>query len=249
MIESYPLLAFLGLVALGSYVQTVSGFAIALIITGGATAMGLAPVAFTANVVSFVALANTAVAVHSRHSHIDLRIMIYASIGVLILSGVGLMVLHDLSSTSIELLKTLLGAVILGSGALLIVHPRPLQQVSPSYVHLIAGGFGGLLSGMLGAGGPPLVVHLYRQPLAFPVIRTTLLAILGIMPLTRIGIESYSGNITVSVLELSLYSVPVSIASTMFARRFPPPVSDQTMKRLAFALLCILGLSLIISNA
>lgn len=245
--ESYALLAFLGLVALGSYVQTVSGFAIALIITGGATAMGIAPVAFSANVVSFIALANTAVAVHKRHGHIDLRIMIYASLGVLIMSGVGLMVLHHLSSTSIDLLKTILGAVILGSGALLIIHPRPLKRVSANHVHLIAGGFGGLLSGMLGAGGPPLVVHLYRQPLAFAVIRTTLLAILGIMPFIRIGIESYSGNITASVLELSLYSVPVSIVSTILARRFPPPVSDETMKRLAFGLLCVVGLSLVLS--
>jgi len=246
--DAISLLAFLGLVALGSYIQTVSGFAIALIITGGATALGLAPVAFTANVVSFVALANTAVAVHSRHSHIDLRIMLYASIGVLFVSGIGLAVLHHLSSSSIDLLEALLGVVILASGALLMIHPHPLKKISPNYAHLIAGGFGGLLSGLLGAGGPPLVIHLYRQPLAFPVIRTTLLAILGIMPIIRIGLETYGGNITADVLKLSALGVPVSILSTIFARRFPPPVSDLMMRRFAFGLLCVLGLSLIISK-
>lgn len=243
--ESYPLLAFLGLVALGSYVQTVSGFAIALIIAGGVTTLGLASVAFTANVISFVALANTAVAVHSRHSHIDMKIMIYASIGVFVLSGVGLMLLDLLSSNSIDLLEILLGIVLLGSGALLMFRPHPLKSVSPNYAHLIAGGFGGLLSGMFGTGGPPLVIHLYRQPLAFPVIRTTLLAILGIMPLIRIGMETYNGNITAQVLTLSAYSVPVSIVSTILARRFPPPLSDLAMRRLAFGLLCVLGVSLI----
>lgn len=246
--DAISLLAFLGLVALGSYIQTVSGFAIALIITGGATALGLAPVAFTANVVSFVALANTAVAVHSRHSHIDLRIMLYASIGVLFVSGIGLAVLHHLSSRSIDLLEALLGVVILASGALLMLHPQPLKVVSPNYAHLIAGGLGGLLSGLLGAGGPPLVIHLYRQPLAFPVIRTTLLAILGIMPIIRIGLETYGGNITTDVLKLSALGVPVSILSTIFARRFPPPVSDLVMRRFAFGLLCVLGLSLIVSK-
>lgn len=243
------LLAFLGLVALGSYIQTVSGFAIALIIAGGVTAAGLAPVAFTANVISFIALANTAVAVHSRHSHIDLKILLHASIGVLLLSGIGLMVLNHLSTNSIDLLETLLGILILGSGALLMIHPHPLKRVSPNYAHLIAGGFGGLLSGMFGVGGPPLMIHLYRQPLPFPVIRTTLLASLFIMPFIRICFETYNGNITVDVLELSLYSVPVSIVSTLFARRFPPPVSDQMMRRFAFGLLCVLGLSLIISKA
>ena len=246
--ETYPLLAFLGLVALGSYIQTVSGFAIALIIAGGATALGLASVAFTANVISFVALANTAVAVHSRHSHIDLKILASASIGVLIVSGVGLTLLNHLSSSSIDLLEILLGVVILASGAMLMFRPHPLKQVSSNYAHLLAGGFAGLLSGMFGTGGPPLVIHLYRQPLPFPVVRTTLLAILGIMPVIRIVLEAFNGNLTEDVLELSLYSVPVSVAATVFARRFPPPLSDLAMRRLAFALLCLLGLSLIVSK-
>lgn len=247
--ETTSLLAFLALVALGSYIQTVSGFAIALIVTGGVTALGLAPVAFTANVVSFVALANTAVAVHSKHSHIDVKILLYSSLGVLLLSGVGLMLLNHMSSTDIETLETLLGVVILGSGALLMIHPHQLERLSPAYSHLVAGGFGGLLSGMFGAGGPPLVVHMYRQPLSFIVIRTTLLATLGIMPMIRISFETFNGNITEDILTLSLICVPLSIISTIIARRFPPPVSDITMRRFAFGLLCILGLSLVLSKA
>jgi len=69
------------------------------------------------------------------------------------------------------------------------------------------------------------------------------------MPFIRIGFETYNDNITADVLELSLYSVPVSIVSTIFARRFPPPVSELVMRRFAFGLLCVLGLSLIISKA
>lgn len=247
--ETYSLLAFLGLVALGSYIQTVTGFAIALVIAGGVTTLGLAPVAFTANIISFVALANTIVAVYNKHSHIDLKIMLYASVGVLLLSGIGLMILHHLSSNSILLLEILLGIVILGSGALLMIRPHPLERISSNYTHLIAGGLAGLLSGMFGAGGPPLVIHIYRQPLAFPVIRTTLLAILFIMPFIRISFEAYNGNITDAVLELSLFCVPVSILTTIFARRFPPPVSDLMMRRFAFGLLCVLGLSLILNKA
>lgn len=247
--DPYSLLAFLGLVALGSYIQTVSGFAIALIIAGGVTAAELAPIAFTANVISFIALANTAVAVHRKHSHIDVKILLFASLGVLLLSGIGLMALHHLSMNAIDLLETLLGIVILGSGALLMIRPHPIKTVSPNYAHLVAGGLGGFLSGLFGVGGPPLVIHLYRQPLPFAVIRTTLLATLGTMPIVRIGLETYNGNITADILELSLYAVPVSIASTVLARRFPPPVSDLLMRRFAFGLLCVLGLSLILSKA
>ena len=247
--ETHALLSFLGLVAMGSYIQAVSGFAIALIIMGGVTALGLAPIAFTANVVSFVALANTATAIYNRHNHIDLKILLYASTGVLFLSGIGLMILNHLSNNAIDLLEILLGFFILGSGALLMIHAHPLKRGSSSFAHFIAGGFGGLLSGMFGVGGPPLIIHIYRQPLTFPVIRTTMLAVLAIMTVIRILFESINGNITGAVLKLSLLSVPASILAALFARRFPPPVSDLAMRRFAFGLLCILGLSLILNKA
>ncbi|RKZ99341.1 MAG: hypothetical protein DRQ47_11205 [Gammaproteobacteria bacterium] len=246
--EINSLLAFIGLVAIGSYIQTILGFAIALIIAGGVTTLGLAPIDFTANVISFIALANTITAVHKKHHEIDLKILFYASIGVLCLTWVGLLLLGHLSSHFVKLLEILLGVAILVSGALLLIRPRPLKRVSPNYVHLAAGSFGGLLSGLFGVGGPPLVVHLYRQPLAFPVIRTTLLGVLGIMPIIRIGFETYNGNINESVLKLSLFCIPASILTTLFARRFPPRVPNMIMRRFAFSLLCVMGLFLIISN-
>lgn len=243
------ILAFVGLVALGSYIQTVSGFAIALVITGGATALGLAPIGLTANVVSFVAIANILVAVHSRHSRVDREILIYGSAGILLLSGVGLWLLNHLSHTAVDLLEMLLGVTILASGALLMLHPHPRSRVSGRAAHLVAGGLGGLLSGLFGVGGPPLVVHLYRQPLPFPTIRTTLLAILGTMPLIRLTLEGTAGHITTDVLELGALSVPVSILATLAGRRFPPPVTDSAMRHFAFGLLFLIGLSLILSKA
>lgn len=246
--ETDALLAFLGLVALGSYVQTVSGFAIALIIAGGATALNLAPIPFTANVISFVALANVLTSVYRRHGHIDVPILLYASLGVLLFTGVGLIALNYLSTTSVTLLESLLGAVLLASGTLLMFRPHPLRTPSSAASHFVAGGLSGLLSGLFGTGGPPVMVHLYRQPLTFDVVRTTLLAILGLMPLSRLGIEGYHGHITADVLELSLYSIPVSIAAALLARRFPPPLADMAMRRLAFGLLCLLGLSLLIGH-
>jgi hypothetical protein len=49
----------------------------------------------------------------------------------------------------VDLLETLLGIVILASGAILIVRPHPRKQVSGNAAHLLAGGVGGLLNGML----------------------------------------------------------------------------------------------------
>ena len=246
--DTPAILAFLGLVALGSYIQTVSGFAIALIIAGGVTVLGLASIAFTANVISFIALANVMTALHRQHGHIDLKIVLYGSIGLFLFTSIGLVLLDRLSSDAVGLLEILLGIVILASGTLLFIRPHPLRQTSPVNVHVIAGGFGGLLSGLFGVGGPPLVIHLYRQPLPFAVIRTTLLALLGIMTLIRIGLEAYNDNITAEILWLSAISAPVSIVTTVAAKRFHPPVSDLAMRRFAFGLLCLIGVSLIFNT-
>ena len=72
--DTTALLGFLALVALGSFIQTLSGFAIALIITGGVTVFQLAPITFTVNVVSFVALINVLTAIHGLHSEIEKRV-------------------------------------------------------------------------------------------------------------------------------------------------------------------------------
>lgn len=246
--ETGQLLAFLGLVALGSYVQSVSGFAIALIIMGGVALLGLASVPVAANVVAIVALANIAVATYRLHGHLDRKIAAYASAGILLLTAPGLMILAHLSRHAVALLELLLGAAILLSGILLMMRPHPLQNRSRPYTHFLAGGLGGLLSGLFGVGGPPLVVHLYRQPVALATQRTTLLAALAVMCVIRIALEAHRGNITPEVIELSLFSVPISSLSALFARRFPPPISEVAIRRLAFGLLCALGLSLIVGR-
>jgi uncharacterized protein len=246
--ETSTLLTFLALVALGSYIQTVSGFAIALIIMGGVTALGLTSVAFAANVVSFIAMANTVTALFRLHGHIDKAIFIYATVGVFLMSALGLYALGYMSVNSTGMLELLLGIFILISGSLLIMKPHPIKQVSSNGTHFFFGLLGGFLSGLTGAGGPALVIHLYRQPLEFLVTRTTLLAILGVMPLIRIAMETASGNITTDIIKLTLISVPVSIIFTIIGRKFPPPISETTMRRLAFALLALLGISLILSN-
>lgn len=246
--ETPQLLMFLGLVALGSYIQTLSGFAIALIIMGGVTLLDLAPVTLTANVVTLVALANIAVATYRLHGHVDPRITLYASAGVLLLTGPGLMLLAHLSQYFVALLERLLGVMLLLSGVLLTIRPHPLRAASPPYTHFLAGGLGGLLSGLFGVGGPPLVVHLYRQPLPFAALRTTLLMTLAMMCVVRIALETYNGNFTRDVIELGLLSVPVSFFSALLARRFPPPASDVVMRRVAFALLSLLGLALVLGR-
>lgn len=240
--------AFAALVLLGSYIQTQVGFAIAMIVGGGATILGLAPVAFTANVVAFIALANPWAALFGRMHLINRGMLAWLALGVIPITIVGLWLLLELSVRSVQTLEFLLGVVIFLSGISLTIHPHPMKKESGRLTHTLFGGFAGLLMGLFSAGGPPVIIHIYRQPIDFQVARATLLAILGLMPFARIIAEGVNGNLTSDVLEVSVYAVLASFLGVALARRFPMPVSDELMKRLAFALLAILGLSLMISR-
>jgi hypothetical protein len=56
--SSPELLLFIVIAGLGSFVQALSGFALGLIVLGSVTLLQLAPIPFTAAVISMISLAN-----------------------------------------------------------------------------------------------------------------------------------------------------------------------------------------------
>ena len=99
---------------------------------------------------------------------------------------------------------------------------------------------------MFSTAGPPLIYHLYRQPLAPASIRETLVLVFGINALLRLVLVGLSGNIPHGTVWWSLLAIPVVMALTHAAKRWPPPLSPLTMRRVAFFLLLMSGLSLAI---
>ena len=52
---------FLAVVALGAVIQTITGFAMGLVTMAGIAVLGVADIAFSAAVVSFISMANTSI--------------------------------------------------------------------------------------------------------------------------------------------------------------------------------------------
>lgn len=244
--DPLTLIAFLVVVALGAYVQTVTGFALGLIVMGGITLFDLAPVAFTAVVVSFTALSNNFLALHRGLHLIDRRAVGYTLVGMLPAVYLGVLLLEQLHSTSVETLRMILGGVILAGGVLLALRPHPRPVRAAGWVDAGIGVAGGLLAGMFAIGGPPLVFHFYRQPLQLPVIRATLLATFAVATATRLVYVGLEGDIDLAMLQLSVLCLPVVFLATFIGRRYPPPLPDLAMRRLAFALLGLIGLMLLV---
>jgi len=238
---------FAAVTLVAAYVQTVSGFALGLIVMGAVGAFHLAAIPFTALVVSLLSLVNVLSALRGRWHDVERRTLWLASLAMVPAVLVGLALLHWLESAWVDGLRGLLGGFILVGAVLLMLRPSPRAAPSPPWKAGLWGGIAGLFGGLFSTAGPPIVFHLYREPCGIPVIRATLLAFFAATTLTRILATGAAGAIDREVLLWVAVSLPTVLLGTWAGRRFPPHISDLAMRRLAFGLLAGLGLALLLS--
>jgi uncharacterized membrane protein YfcA len=239
------LLAFVVLVAIGGYVQTVAGFAMGMIILTGATALGLYALPVIAAVVSLVSLLNIAFSLHGHYHRIHRAGLRWLLVGQVPAIALGVVLLGFLDANAERVLRGLLGAfIVLGCGAMML-RPTPRGVLSTSPAFLGAGLAGGLLAGLFAASGPVLGWFLYRQPLQVAEIRATLLATFAFSTLLRTLVVGAEGGLTTQVWTLAGFSVGAVLFSVWLARRFPPPIPEAALRRTAFALLTLMGLSIL----
>ena len=240
-------LMLLGLVALATYTQTITGFAFGLILMGGAVLLNLAPVATVAILISLLSLFNCAITLYKNPGNLDRQIVIYCALPGLVTVVLGLWALELLSAHYLDWLQLLLGLAILLSSLLLIVHPTPREKRSGKASFFLVGGLSGLMGGLFSTSAPPLVFHFYRQPLAQKVIRDSLLSIFLLHSIQRTAIVAYQGRIDLPILIISASAIPTVFLFSWVARRFPPPISNLTIRRIVFVLLGMSGVSLCVS--
>ena len=86
-------LIFLGAVFAGSYVQSVSGFAMGLIVIAVVGASGIISLPVLTAAASLITVVNVAVALKGHTQHIDRRIFLWLAAGQLPAIGVGVWIL------------------------------------------------------------------------------------------------------------------------------------------------------------
>lgn len=227
-----------------AYVQTLTGFAFGLLMMGAIGMLGLVPLPDAAVLVSILTLVNAIQVLLKGWRDVawpEFRLTIVASMALLF--G-GYFLLNYLAGTNLDGLRLVLGLVIVGASIQLSLRPHPLVERSSSSSFVLAGALGGFLGGMFSTAGPPLIYHLYRQPLPATSIRETLMLVFGINAALRLVLVGASGNFPQASVWWGLLAIPMVMALTYAAKRWPPPISPLAMRRIAFFLLLLSGLSL-----
>jgi uncharacterized membrane protein YfcA len=238
------LVTLLAIVAVAAYVQALTGFALGLVLMGGIALTGILPLQDAAVLSSLLVLVQGVQVLRTGWRDVAWRpfalIVVASAPGIL--AGYALLLL--LVEQSLALPQLLLGIIILLASLQLLFKPEPRAAMSPGWTFSLIGLVSGLMSGLFATSGPPLVYHLYRQPLALRTLRETLVLIFFFNATIRIATVVASADVPPVSSWWALSALPMVVVLTYVARRWPPPLSDAALRRLAFALLTLSGLSL-----
>lgn len=239
--ESTSLVVFLFIVALASYLQALTGFALGIFALGGVIALNVSSLQTAALVINVLMVTNVVLALRNSWGAIDTKLLTITLLGIVPGTLGGLWLLQNLGDDYFSLLQMLLGLLIIGAGVTMLIRPAPRPTLSRRREFGFIGILGGVFGGLYSIPGPPVVYLFYRQPLAVRNVRATLLAIFGVMSAFRLAIVGLQGEVSREVIYLSTLSVPVVVAVSAFFALYPPSVPDVWVRRSAFVLLICMG--------
>lgn len=241
------LVAMLGAIAFATYFQTVTGFGMGMIALGAASGFQLMPLGTAAVAVSLLTLLTSPLVLAGKLHHLDRRALGALLLGMIPAIYGGVWLLDYLSRSASTLLQFLLGTAITAGCAVLAVKPVRRDRLSSPTANVAAGAFAGLFGGLFGFSGPPLVFHLYRQPLEQVVVRSTLVTMFACSATIRVAAVGMQGGLDAQVWLIFATATPLVVAATFLGRRYPPPLSPPNLRRLAFVAVGLMGAGLMAS--
>jgi hypothetical protein len=110
----------------------------------------------------------------------------------------------------------------------------------------VVSGVGGVLGGLTGISGPPLLWHFGRKFAKRP-LRQILIPVFLFAALGRVGTYAATGMITVSVVHAYLLALPGLLLGTYLGNRIFLRVEERTFSRIIGLVLLVSGLRLVLS--
>lgn len=153
------IISFLAILAIATYIQTVAGFALGIILMGAVTVFELLPIAFTSVIISIVTLVNSLLVVKSSYRSLNLKLLLNTCLGILPGLVMGLVILDYMSESLSYILQLLLGISIVIAGISISLKPQPIAAPSNNWVFRLAGAASGLLAGYLVWEGHRLCIY------------------------------------------------------------------------------------------
>lgn len=231
--------------ALAALAQNLTGFAFALVLLGLVGLLDVVPVADAANASSILTLVHAAIHFRLHGLTPQWRVMRPALWATPLGVAAGVLLLAWLSAQALSAMQVALGGVIVASSLLLLAKAPRRAAISGRASFVLAGAVSGLMGGLFASPGPPLVLHMHRQPLAPQSIRDCLLLAFAANAALRLVLVGAAGALTLDALVLALAAAPAIAAANLGHRRYGPRGENAQLRWLVAALLMAAGAVLI----
>lgn len=155
-------------------------------------------------------------------------------------TGTALLSLGDASAV-----LAVLGLFLLVVGPLFLLLPADLSLRLPGWSGGAAGLVGGVLSGMFGTGGPPIILYFRLSGLPKAAFRGQLMAVFTVVSLVRLPSYAVGGLLTEPRLWSALCVLPVVLLGAYAGHKTQLQLDEKTFSRLVAAALAALGIMLL----
>ncbi len=178
--------------------------------------------------------------------HIRWRKVVLICVGIAVGVPVGAWILK-LSDPTFTLV--ILGVLLVLVGGAFLALPARRLVTWPAWADPPVGAVAGVLSGMFGLAGPPLIVYYHLGGVDKATFRANLLAIFLVVTAVRLPTYAVSGLITTERLWSSLFVLPAVIIGGYVGNKIHLEVSEIAFRRLVSISLVVIGAVLTLSAA
>jgi len=150
-----------------------------------------------------------------------------------------------LSAGDLGLLLTLLGVVMAVAGGAFLLSPERPPRTLPAWIAPPVGLVSGVLTGLFGTGGPPLIFYYQLRGSDKAAFRGNLMAIFLLMTAVRVPSYAAFGLITAPRIWSSLAVLPAVLVGAFIGDRVHLRIAEASFRRLVSIALVIIGVVLL----
>ena len=240
--SSYPQLLLAGLVIL--FAQTIYVlFVFFLGLVGvGLLAMFINPITNVVVLILFIALPAEIFVLCKSWRDISWRGIILIICGVVGGTVFGTMVLKYGDP---QYILTILGLFLIVSGIIFLIIESDIVIHLPTWCTPLIGVVSGLLSGMFGTGGPPLIFYYQLSGMKKNIFRGQLMTLFFLMALVRFATYSFSGLITTTRFISAIYIFPAILLGIWLGNSIHIQISEKGFRRMVSIALIMIGIILL----
>jgi uncharacterized membrane protein YfcA len=143
-------------------------------------------------------------------------------------------------------LLVILGAFLVAIGVTFFITPKTKRRSWPAWISPPVGLVSGVLTGLFGTGGPPLVLYYQLTGADKSAFRANLMAIFLLMTFVRVPSYAALGLITVPRLFSAMALIPAVILGAFIGNRIHLGLEETTFRRLVSVALFLIGLLLLL---